>query len=140
MRLNRNLTNETVQLEDGFLWSDEFTWKPIEQNQEYAVDGTLIIQEGKKKSGRPITLTPPPEQGWVKRSVLSIIKDWSALQNEQFTLIFEYPHDTRQFNVIFNHSEGAIEAKPVLGFPTVSEGDFYEVTLKFLEVPNAGTN
>ncbi|UUM26280.1 hypothetical protein NQU59_11230 [Acinetobacter colistiniresistens] len=140
MKLKRNLTNETVQLEDGFLWSDEFDWKPIEQSQERAIDGTLIVQEGKKKSGRPITLTPPPEQGWVKRSELSIIKDWSALQNEQFTLIFEYPHDTRQFNVIFNHAEGAIEAKPVLGFPTVSDGDFYEVTFKFLEVPNAGTN
>ncbi|WP_119055034.1 hypothetical protein [Acinetobacter colistiniresistens] len=140
MKLKRNLTNEAVPLEDGFLWSDEFDWKPIEQSQERAIDGTLIIQEGKKKSGRPITLTPPQEQGWVKRSILSIIKDWSALQNEKFTLIFEYPHDTRQFNVIFNHAEGAIEAKPVLGFPTVSDGDFYEVTLKFIEVPNAGTN
>ena len=56
MRLKRNATNETVLLEDGFLFSDEFAWKPIEQNQEYAVDGTLIVQEGKKKSGRPITL------------------------------------------------------------------------------------
>jgi hypothetical protein len=42
-------------------------------------------------------------------------------------LIFEYPHDTRQFNVIFNHAEGAIDAKPVMGFPTVSDGDYYEV-------------
>ncbi|MFR9677501.1 hypothetical protein [Acinetobacter sp. SEK570] len=137
MRLKRKLTNETVPLEDGFLWSDEFAWKPIEQNQEFAVDGTLIIQEGKKKSGRPITLTPPDNQGWIKRSVLSVIQDWSTLQDELFTLVFEYPHDTRQFNVIFNHTEGAINAEPVKGIPTVSEGDYYKVTLKFLEVPNA---
>ena len=137
MRLIRKATNETVQLEDGFLWSDEFSWKPIEQNQEYAVNGTLIIQEGKKKSGRPITLSPSDSQGWIKRSSLSILKDWSALQAEQFTLVFEYPHDTRQFNVIFNHAEGAIDAEPVKGFPTVSEDDFYKVTLKFIEVPNA---
>ena len=137
MKFKRNLTNETVPLEDGFLWSDEFTWKPIEQNQERAIDGTLIVQEGKKKSGRPITLSPPGEQGWIKRSYLSILKDWSALIGEHFTLIFEYPHDTRQFNVIFNHAEGAIDAKPVMGFPTVSDGDYYEVTLKFTEVPNA---
>ncbi|KKW79051.1 hypothetical protein AAV96_09125 [Acinetobacter sp. AG1] len=137
MKFKRNLTNETVPLEDGFLWSDEFTWKPIEQNQERAIDGTLIVQEGKKKSGRPITLSPPGEQGWIKRFDLSILKDWSALIGEQFTLIFEYPHDTRQFNVIFNHAEGAIDAKPVMGFPTVSDGDYYEVTLKFIEVPNA---
>lgn len=137
MKLKRNATNETVPLENGFLWSDEFDWKPIEQNQERAIDGTLIVQEGKKKSGRPITLSGSDGQGWVKRSELSIIKDWSALQDEQFTLIFEYPHDTRQFNVIFNHGDGAINAKPVMGFPTVSDGDYYEVTLKFIEVPNA---
>ena len=137
MRLQRKATNETVPLENGFLWSDEFSWKPIEQNQERAIDGTLIIQEGKKKSGRPITLSPSDSQGWIKRSSLSILKDWSALQDEQFTLVFEYPHDTRQFNVIFNHAEGAIDAEPVKGFPTVSEDDFYKVTLKFIEVPNA---
>ena len=57
MKLKRNATNETVPLENGFLWSDEFDWKPIEQNQERAVDGALIVQEGKKKSGRPITLS-----------------------------------------------------------------------------------
>ena len=101
------------------------------------MDGALIIQEGKKKSGRPITLSPTDGQGWVKRSDLSVIQDWSALQDEQFTLSFEYPHDNRQFNVIFNHADGAINAKPVMGFPTVSDGDYYEVTLKFIEVPNA---
>ena len=137
MKLKRKATNETVPIENGFLWSDEFDWKPIEQSQERAVNGTLIIQEGKKKSGRPITLSPSDSQGWIKRSSLSILKDWSALQAEQFTLVFEYQHDTRQFNVIFNHAEGAIDAEPVKGFPTVSEDDFYKVTLKFIEVPNA---
>lgn len=137
MKLKRKTTNETVPIEDGFLWSDEFSWKPIEQNQERAVDGTLIIQEGKKKSGRPITLSPSDSQGWIKRSSLSILKDWSVLQDEQFTLTFEYPHDTRQFNVIFNHAEGAIDAEPVKGFPAVSENDFYKATLKFIEVLNA---
>ena len=137
MRLIRKETSQTVLLENGFLWSDEFDWRPIEQNQERAVDGALIVQEGKKKSGRPITLSPSDGQGWIKRSDLSVIQGWSALQDEQFTLVFEYPHDTRQFNVILNHSDGAINAKPVMGFPTVSDGDYYEVTLKFLEVPNA---
>lgn len=135
MKLKRETTNQTVPLEDGFLWSDEFDWKPIEQNIERAVDGTLIIQEGKKKSGRPITLlSKDGNQGWIRRSNLSILKDWSALQGEKFTLEFEYPHDTRQFNVIFNHAEGAIEAEPVKGFPAISDDDYYKATLKFLEV------
>lgn len=136
MRLIRKTNSQTVPLEDGFLWADEFDWKPIEQSQDRAVNGALIVQEGKKLTGRPITLNAENGAGWVKRSDLSILKDWSALQGEQFTLVFEYPHDTRQFNVIFNHAEGAIEAKPVLGHPTVSDNDYYQCTLRFTEVKN----
>jgi len=138
MKLTRKLTNQTVSLEDGFLWSDEFDWKPIEQTQERAVDGTLIIQEGKKKSGRPITLQPAADgMGWVKRSVLSILKDWSAVQGEEFTLKFEYASDQREFNVIFNHAENAIEAKPVKGIPAASGNEFYSVTMRFTELNHA---
>ena len=137
MILKRKATNETVPIENGFLWSDEFDWKPIEQNQEYAVNGTLIIQEGKKKSGRSIALAPADkEMGWIKRRDLRSLLAWSALQ-EQFTLEFEYPHDNRHFNVIFNHEAGALEAKPVKDIPTVSEDDYYNVTMRFTELDNA---
>lgn len=136
MQLVREATNQTVLLENGFLWSDEFEWNPIEQKQDRAVDGTLIVQEGKKKSGRPITLTPAESSmGWVKRRDLSKIMDWSALQ-EHFYLKFDYLHDKRQFKVMFNHEAGALEAKPVKGIPSVSEDDYYNVTLRFLELSN----
>ena len=137
MKLKRKATNETVPIEDGFLWSDEFDWKPVEQNQEYAVDGTLIVQEGKKKSGRSIALVPADkEMGWIKRRDLRSLLAWSELQ-EQFTLEFEYPHDNRHFNVIFNHEAGALEAKPVKDLPTISEDDYYNVTMRFTELDNA---
>ena len=134
MKLIRVSTSETVPLEDGFLWSDEFDWKPVEQKQERSISGSLIVQEGKKLSGRPITLVPPSSgQGWIKRKHLRTILEWSAL-GEQFTIEFEYLHDQRRFNVIFNHEAGAIEAKPVKEFPTVSEDDYYVVTMRFTEV------
>lgn len=136
MKLIRISTSEAVSLSDGFLWSDEFDWQPIEQKQEFAVDGTLIIQEGKKKSGRPITLTADKNMAWVKRHMVSKLKDWSVLQ-EQFTLQFEYFHDKRAFNVAFNHQEKAIEAKPVLDHPSISEDEEYNVTLRFLELSDA---
>ena len=136
MKLIRNSTTEAVQLSDGFLWSDEFDWQPIEQKQEFAVDGTLIIQEGKKKSGRPITLTADKSMAWVKRHVVSKLKDWSVLQ-EKFTLQFEYFHDKRSFNVVFNHQDRSIEARPVLDHPAVSEDEKYNVTLRFLELSDA---
>ena len=137
MRLVRKSTSEAVSLEDGFLWSDEFEWKPIEQKLERAIDGTAIIQEGKKKSGRSIALVPADkEMGWIKRRDLRSLLARSALQ-EQFTLEFEYPHDNRHFNVIFNHEAGALEAKPVKDLPTISEDDYYNVTMRFTELDNA---
>lgn len=134
MKLTRQATNQTVPLSDGFLWADEFTWKPIEQSQDRALDGTLIVQEGLKKAGRPITLNADKNMAWLQRSIVSVLKDWSAQQGEAFVLQFEYPHDKRAFNVIFNHADGAIDAKPVMDIPTSSDGDYYNVTLKFLEV------
>ena len=73
------------------------------------------------------------EMGWIKRRDLRTVLAWSAL-SEQFTLAFEYLHDRRQFNVIFNHEAGALEASPVKGIPAVSEDDYYNVTLRFTEV------
>lgn len=136
MKLKRISTSETVTLSDGFLWSDEFDWNPIEQKQDRAVDGALIIQEGKKKSGRPITLTADKNMAWVKRHIVGKLKDWSILQ-EKFELQFNYFHDKRTFNVVFNHQDKAIEANPVLEHPTVSDDDEYNVTLRFLEINDA---
>lgn len=136
MKLVRKSTSEAVTLSDGFLWSDEFNWNPIEQKQDYAVDGALIIQEGKKKSGRSISLTADKNMAWLKRHIVSKLKDWSVLQ-EKFELQFNYFHDKRTFNVVFNHQDKAIEAKPVLEHPSVSDDDEYNVTLRFLELSDA---
>ncbi|WP_315077085.1 hypothetical protein [Acinetobacter guillouiae] len=136
MKLVRKSTSEAVTLSDGFLWSDEFDWNPIEQKQDYAVDGAFIIQEGKKKSGRPISLTADKNMAWLKRHIVSKLKDWSVLQ-EKFELQFNYFHDKRAFNVVFNHQDKAIEAKPVLEHPSVSDDDEYNVTLRFLELSDA---
>ncbi|MFW1794950.1 hypothetical protein ACG9Y4_04515 [Acinetobacter guillouiae] len=136
MKLKRISTSETVTLSDGFLWSDEFDWNPIEQKQDRAVDGALIIQEGKKKSGRPVTLIADKNMAWLKRHIVSKLKDWSILQ-EKFELQFNYFHDKRTFNVVFNHQDKAIEANPVLEHPTVSDDDEYNVTLRFLEINDA---
>lgn len=133
MILTHKATQEHITLEDGFLWSDEFSWKPVEQKQERAIDGTLIVQEGRKKAGRLMTLVPPEGQGWIQRRVLSKLMEWSALRDE-FLLAFDYPHDKRKFNVIFNHQDGAIEAEPVKGFASVSDDEWYSVTLRFLIV------
>ncbi|MDH1276153.1 hypothetical protein N5B92_00645 [Acinetobacter johnsonii] len=136
MRLTRKSTGETIQLEDGFFWSDE-NWSEIEQNQEYAISGALIIQEGRKQAGRPITLQPANKsKGWIKLSDLNELRLWQNLQ-EQFTLQFEWPHDQRVFNVIWNHKDGALESSTVKGTPATSLDTYFNVTMRFIEVSDA---
>ena len=133
MKLIRKTTSETIQLEDGFFWSDE-NWSVIQQNQEYAISGALIVQEGRKQAGRPITLQPANKtKGWIKLRDLNRLRLWQNLQ-EQFTLRFQWPHDKREFKVIFNHAQGALEAKPIKDSPAVSLDTYFNVTMRFTEV------
>lgn len=135
MKLIRKSTSETIQLEDGFFWSDE-NWTAIQQNQEYAINGALIIQEGRKQAGRPITLQPANKtKGWIKLRDLNKLREWQNLQ-EQFTLQFQWPHDHRTFNVIFNHKDGALESSTIKGTPATSLDTYFNVTMRFTEVSN----
>jgi hypothetical protein len=57
---------------------------------------------------------------------------------EQWRLwVLVYTNDQCEFNVIFNHAENAIEAKPVKGIPAASENEFYSVTMRFTELSDA---
>ncbi|HCR1765151.1 TPA: hypothetical protein ONB22_005849, partial [Pseudomonas aeruginosa] len=47
---------DAVELGDQFEWVDEFTWDAVAQEQERSLTGALLVQEGTKLHGRPITL------------------------------------------------------------------------------------
>lgn len=133
MKLIRKTTGETIQLEDGFFWSDE-NWSVIEQNYVYTISGALSVQAGRKQAGRPITLQPSNKtKGWIKLIDLNTLRLWQNLQ-EQFTLQFEWPHDQREFNVIWNHKDGALESSTVKGTPATSLDTYFNVTMRFTEV------
>ncbi len=136
MKITRKATKETVQIEDGFLWENEFSWSAMQQKTDYAVEGTLIVQSAKKRSGRPINLVPADTgMGWITLTQLRQLQAWSVL-GEQFTLDFEWEHDQRSFNVIFNHQSEALKAEPVLGFTPNSLDAYYSVSINFIEVPH----
>ena len=131
MIITRTATSETVQLEDGFFWSDEFEWNNKEQTVDRAIDGTPHIQEGTKLGARPITLQSADQnRGWVKLRDVRVLKAWSALA-EEFRVQFEWPHDTRSFTCIWNHTAAAIEASPILSGPATSLDDYMNLTLRF---------
>lgn len=128
----RVATTEVVLPADLY-WSDETTWQPVAQKEERSITGALIVQTSVMTGGRPITLQPvdADRSGWVTRMVLDQLMDWAAQPGLQMVLSLR----GQSRSVIWRHSErGVIDARPVFHFDDVQPGDFYSVTLKFMEI------
>ena len=116
-------------------WSDEFEWSPVSQSIQRSLTGALLVDHAVRTAGRPITLQPADDSsGWMSGAVLRQLKDWEA--NPSLTLTLNLRGVSRQ--VIFLR-DGAkpVEARPVVyvADPQPGElGDFYLVTVRFLEV------
>jgi hypothetical protein len=125
----------SVALPDDLRWVDEFEWTAIARKSTYTCSGALLIQEGEKQAGRPITLQAPEDMAWVPRSVVKQLHQWAGTANLKLRLTLEYPDDTRQFYVMFNPEEQSpLESAPVKGIPGHNDGDEYTVKIKLIEV------
>lgn len=135
MKLRDLTTNAELALPNDLLWSDEFEWSPVAANNQYSLGGSLIIQQGVRLAGRPISLRPPEQDmAFVPRSTVQTLRDWAAIPGRKFRLTFEYPTDTREFVVVFAHAEDPISAEPAKGFPSHKAADWFRVSPKFIEV------
>lgn len=68
-----------LDLDPDLYWRDEFDWYAIEQSAERGLTGALIVDEGVRLDGRPITLTPPDDNAaWMPRAVLTQLQAWEA--------------------------------------------------------------
>lgn len=136
MKLKDTVTNEEVTLPNDLLWQDEFNWTPIRATNTYTLSGALVIEQGKRLAGRPISLeAPQPDMAWVSRGLAQTLKEWSERLNRRFLLTFEYPTDTRQFLVVFDCSTEPIGAETVRGFASHASDHEFRISLKFIEVP-----
>lgn len=135
MRLIDQVTLEELPLPNDLLWTDEFQWTPVQATNTYTLTGALIIEQGVRQAGRPITLAADPDMAWVTRATVQKLRDWSAIAGRKFKLVLEYATDVRQFVVVFRHEGDPVGAAPVKGFPGHADGDWFRVSLKFIEVP-----
>jgi hypothetical protein len=119
----------TLSLPDELDWPDEFSWRPVVQASEYALDGALIVEHATRLAGRPITLKSGEEWGFITRAQLEQLATWGA--NPAQALVLTLRGVT--YDVVFRHTDTAIEHEMVLfeGLPIA--GDYYRVTLRFLE-------
>ena len=132
----KNLTDGVVlALPDDLLWTDEHAWSPVVANTSYLLTGALLVQSGTRQAGRPITLVGAADMAWVTRAVVETLYGWAAdplaVDSGRFELTFA---DARVFIVAFRFGDTAIEAETVMGFPARSDGDYYRLTLRLMEI------
>ena len=124
------ITLDAIELPDDLVWSDEFTWTPGLQTTSYTLTGALIVETGIKLAGRTITLTGSADAAWIDRGTLldlqAKLTDTSAM-----TLTL---HDSRAFQVVFDHGQKPLEAAPIIDYSTSESTDWYSLTLRLLQV------
>ncbi|WP_197339878.1 hypothetical protein [Ralstonia solanacearum] len=130
MQLKNLADSAVLALPDDLLWTDEHAWTPAVAAVSYLLTGALLVESAARQKGRPITLVGAADMAWVSRATVNRLYAWAADPGRQFELTLT----GRVFNVAFRHHETAIEAEPVMGFPARREGDFYRLTVRFMEV------
>lgn len=116
---------------DQLEWVDEFDWDPVAQEQDRSLSGALIVQEGVKLYGRPITLASNGA-AWF---LLSVVRQLEALRDERGRIMLLTLPTGAQHHVIFNRAAGAaVEAKPLWRQVNPGADALYEITLRLITV------
>ncbi len=125
----------TLELDPDFWWSDEFSWSPVRAVTSYSLTGALLVDESVAQAGRPITLQPDaPNGARMSGAMLRQIQGWAAEPGAVLTLALR----GELFSVMFRRDSGpCIEAVPTIFTANPAPGglgDWYRVTLRFIEV------
>lgn len=122
---------DSVELDDQFEWVDEFDWDAIAQVQERSVTGVLLVQEGQKVHGRPITLQ---SNGGVW-TPLSVVRQLEVLRDQLGRVMPLVLPDGREFSVIFDRTNGApLTAKQIHRTVNPGANEPYDVNLRLITV------
>lgn len=97
------ITLDGIELDDQLEWTDEYDWSLVEQQQERSLSGALIVQEGLKRYGRPITLASNGG-AWTP---LSVVQQLEGLRDQVGKVMDLTLANGAKHRVIFNHSDGA---------------------------------
>lgn len=119
---------DTLELPIDLQWVDEFDWSDIEQEEEYSLTGALIINQGEKLQGRPITL----ESGggaWITRANLLVLRGFYSKPGTTYTLGYWGV----EYTVQFRRPDG-LKAQPVFRKSNPGPDHVYTITLQLFEV------
>lgn len=75
-----------LRLHPQFVWADEYDWTALAQSEPvYTLTGSVVIQQGTKKAGRPITLNG--DNAYLPRADIKTLQAWAELPELEMTLI-----------------------------------------------------
>jgi len=120
----------SIAIPEDVWWEDEFDWDAISQSTEYSVTGTLVVDQGIRQAGRPITLTSSANGGWVSRGTVMALQAQRDVPEATFTLTLA---DGRSFTVMHDLSR-TFEARPVRPASDMSDASPYRITLPLIEI------
>jgi hypothetical protein len=122
------LTLDAITLPLDLMWIDEYAYTPVKQVINTAVDGSLVIEVASLLAGRPITLQGGEDYAWISRATLESLRLKQATPGLVMTLTLLGVSRS----VLF--VQPGITAKLVIDYSNPANGDWYVVTLKFLEL------
>lgn len=89
--------SDKLELHAQFVWADEFNWTALAQSDPvYTLTGAMIIQQGTKKAGRPISLNGDNTR--TTRADLAKLQAWAEVPELKLTL--RHPQG-KAYQVIF---------------------------------------
>lgn len=112
-------------------WTDEWDWDPVEQTQDRSLSGALIVQEGVKLFGRPITLSSNGG-AWFTLAKVRALEAKAATPGA--VMLLTLPTGATH-HVTWNRSAGpSVQASPLFRQVNPADDWLYELTLRLITV------
>ncbi|MGF6148958.1 Uncharacterised protein [Kingella potus] len=131
MQLKRKDTGEILALPDDMQWQDEMEWSAVAQAApQRTLSGGLVIQQGVKQNGRPVTLSG--DWAWHRRADLLRLRGWSDTAGLIMTLTLP---DGRSFDTAFRLHDKLFGKAEAVAFRTPETDDTpYLATINLMTV------
>lgn len=135
-KLTNISTGAVIVLSDSLYPEGEHDWSPVISTTKRALDGTLIIEQSIRKAGRPYVMQAPDGHGVLSRSTVNALKAERDKLGATYWLDYLADDAVKQVKVVFDTTaDDAINATPIKGSTSPNLTDYYNVKLKFLEIP-----
>lgn len=118
-------------LPDALIWIDSHKWAAVKGSHEWSTTGALLVDQGVRQAGRPITLEGGPNHAWMPRDQADALRALTATPGAVMTLTL---HDATTYSVIWDYTREPFEAEQVVDFSDPENTDWCVPKLRFIEI------